>query len=142
MGWFSQDANNVATVGDIQDGVDFRRARNRGLGHNPRRDQLQVEMDFAASGRPSFRDVYLGVADLPYMATFASGTTRSGLDSSKSMSDDYITFIERSLPDAFAPARNWGLSTFDHFEGECGTWAIGAFRTDTDELGDDIGDAR
>ena len=41
MGWFSQDADNIATVGDIQDGVDFRRARNRGLGHNPRRDQLQ-----------------------------------------------------------------------------------------------------
>ncbi len=35
MGWFSQDANNVATVGDIQDGVDFRRAPDRSCWHNP-----------------------------------------------------------------------------------------------------------
>ena len=28
-----------------------------------------------------------------------------------------------------SPRPNWGLSTFDHFEGECGTWAIGAFRS-------------
>ena len=36
--------------------------------------------------------------------------------------------MERSLPNAFAPARNWGVSTFDYFEGEWGTWAFGAFR--------------
>ncbi len=45
------------------------------------------------------------------------------------------------MPDALVPARNWGVSTFDHFEGECGTWAIGAFRTGSDDFGDDVGDS-
>ncbi len=142
MGWFSQDANNVATVGDIQDGVDFRRARIAVSGTILDVTNYKIEMDFAASGRPSFRDVYLGVSDLPYVNNVRVGHYKEWFGLEQLTSDDYITFIERrSLPDAFAPARNWGLSTFDHFEGECGTWAIGAFRTDTDEFGDDIGDS-
>ena len=105
MGWFSQDANNIATVGDIQDGVDFRRARIAVSGTILDVTNYKIEMDFAASGRPSFRDVYVGVSDLPYVNNVRVGHYKEWFGLEQLTSDDYITFIERSLPDAFAPAR-------------------------------------
>ena len=94
-----------------------------------------------ALGRPSFTDVYWGISDLPYVNNFRAGHYKESFSLEELTSSNYITFMERSLPNAFAPARNWGVSTFDYFEGEWGTWALGAFRPGTDDFGDDIGDS-
>ena len=139
---FDQEPASVALNGDIQDGVDFRRARIGVEGTILEVTNYRIEMDFAASGRPSFTDVYLGVSELPYINNIRAGHYKEWYSLEELTSSNYITFMERSLPvQAFSPARNWGISTFDHFEGECGTWALGAFRPGTDDFGDDIGDA-
>jgi phosphate-selective porin OprO/OprP len=50
------------------------------------------------------------------------------------------TFMERSLADTFAPSRNLGAMIFDSSDDLNGTWALGTFRTGSDDFGDDVGD--
>jgi len=138
---FDQEPASTVLNGDIQDGADFRRARIGVDGTILEVTNYRIEMDFAGSARPSFTDVYLGVSDLPYINNIRAGHYKEPFSLEELTSSNYISFMERSLPNAFSPARNWGVSAFDHFEGEWGTWAVGAFRTDTDETGDDIGDS-
>ena len=71
-GWFSQDANNIVTMGDIQDGADFRRARLSAQGDVFDNVGYMIEFDFAFPGRPSFMDVWLDIRDTPV------GTVRFG----------------------------------------------------------------
>jgi hypothetical protein len=55
-GWFAQDAANIAAVGDIQDGADFRRARLAAVGNVIDNVAYMIEFDFAFPGRPTFMD--------------------------------------------------------------------------------------
>jgi phosphate-selective porin OprO/OprP len=141
MATFDQGPASQLLNTDIQDGVDFRRARIGIEGTILEITNYRIEMDFAGSGRPSYTDVYLGVSDLPYINNVRAGHYKEWFSLEQLTSANYVTFMERSLMDAFSPARNWGISTFDYFEGEWGTWGLGAFRPGTDDFGDDIGDA-
>ena len=49
--------------------------------------------------------------------------------------------MERSLVDTFAPARNMGVMTYGNTENELATWAIGTFRTNSDNIGNDSFDS-
>ena len=51
--YFHQDPWSCALVGDIQDGVGFRRARLQALGNVAEFTAYSIEMDFASAGRPS-----------------------------------------------------------------------------------------
>jgi len=51
------------------------------------------------------------------------------------------TFMERSLVDTFAPARNMGVMAFGWAESELSTWQIGTFRTNSDNVGNDSFDS-
>ena len=138
---FDQEPASRVLNGDIQDGADFRRARIGVDGTILDVTNYRIEMDFAGTGRPTFTDVYWGISELPYVNNVRAGHYKEPFSLEELTSSNYISFMERSLPNAFAPARNWGVSTFDYFEGEWGTWALGAFRPGTDDFGDDIGDA-
>jgi phosphate-selective porin OprO/OprP len=53
----------------------------------------------------------------------------------------WMTFMERSLIDeAFVPARNLGTMTWNTLFEERMSYAIGVFRTGSDEFADDVGD--
>jgi phosphate-selective porin OprO/OprP len=53
----------------------------------------------------------------------------------------YNTFMERSLADAFAPARNTGINAYNTLgEDERGTWSIGWFASGSDNFGDQFTD--
>ncbi len=54
-------------------------------------------------------------------------------------SSKHTTFLERSLPTAFAPGRNVGVQLSDR--GEKYSWALGAFH-ETDDSGRVVGDDR
>lgn len=146
---FDQDAVSRALVntidgagnGDLQDFAGFRRARIGVDGQMFEVSNYRIEMDFAGSGRPTFTDVYWGIQELPYVNNVRAGHFKEPFSLEQLTSSLYVTFMERSLADALVPARNWGVSTFDYFEGEWGTWATGVFRTGSDDFGDDIGDA-
>ncbi len=137
---FDQDPANIATVGDALNGVDFRRARIGVDGKILDIHSWRVEMDFAVTGRPGFTDVFWRVSDLPYVNNAQIGHYKEWFSLEELTGDDATTFMERALPNAFAPSRNWGVSLFDYFEGEEATWAVGAFKERSDAFGDQIGD--
>jgi len=140
-GWFSQDANNVATVGNVRNGTDFRRARLNAHGQAWDQVGYMAEFDFAFPGRPSFMDVYMDLQELPLLGKLRIGQWRQpfGMDGQTSVKE--LTFLERGLPFAFLPFRQIGVGFQDHAPGERMTWALSAFRFPTGRFGGNIGDS-
>lgn len=137
---FSQDANSLATLGNIQDGSAFRRARFGWLGEHEQYD-WRVEMDFALAGRPSFLDVFAGMRDVPLLGYARVGHFFEPFSLERLTPNRFVTFLERSLPDQpFAPARNLGAAALNTSENERLCWAYGVFRSNSNFWGDDAGD--
>ncbi|MGE0606898.1 MAG: OprO/OprP family phosphate-selective porin [Pirellulales bacterium] len=129
-GFFSQDANNVATLGDIQDGVGFRRARLQASGSVAEFTNFNLEMDFAIAGRPSFMDVWGEQTHLPYFGNVRIGQFRQPLCMDALTSVKQLEFLERSLPfQAFVPFRRVGIMAYDKSEDEMWTWAYSGYKT-------------
>ena len=137
---FNQDDASRLSVGDIENGEAFRRARIGMWGHyGP--SEYRLEVDFAQEGRPSFLDVYAGLNDLPLLGRVRVGHFLEPFSIDRVQSNRYLTFMERGLPSqAFSPGRNMGLMANNTWLGEGGTWGIGLFRTDSDVWGDAQGD--
>jgi phosphate-selective porin OprO/OprP len=139
--WLTQDAANLLTVGDAQDGVDFRRARLTARGEGFDVIEYAIGFDFALSGRPTFLDNFIAVRDLPYLGRVRIGHFFEPFSLERLTLNRYTTFMERSLADTFAPSRNVGIMAYDNWgEFDQGTWAIGWFRSNSDDLGRDFGD--
>jgi phosphate-selective porin OprO/OprP len=129
-GDFSQDPTNKATLGDIQNGVGFRRARLAGAGNLTEFNPYYLEMDFANAGRPSFFDVWGEQQQLPFLGNVRIGNFRipTSMDSWNSVRQ--LWFLERSLPfQAFDPFRRVGAMAYDKSDDEMWTWAYGIYRT-------------
>ena len=148
-GYFSQDANSRATLGDIQDGTGFRRTRLQALGKVAEFTNYSIEMDFATAGRPSFMDVWGEQTHLPYLGNLRIGHFRQPTSMDGLTSIRQLDFLERSLPfQAFDPFRRTGIMAYDKLDNEMTTWAYSVYRTgafnnapvgDT-RYGTDIGD--
>jgi phosphate-selective porin OprO/OprP len=125
--WFGQDDASLATVGDVPDVVDFRRARFTARGEAFDVVEYAIGFDFALAGRPSFFDVFVGVHDLPYLDTVRVGHYFEPFSLERVTQNRYNTFMERSPADAFAPARNnTGITTYQMIgDDDRGTWALG-----------------
>ncbi len=137
--FFSQDAANRQAVGNIPDGAVFRRARFGFLGRYGAAD-YRVEMDFALSGRPSFLDVFAGL-DVPEIGRLRVGHFFEPFSLERYTPNRFMTLLERSLFDqAFVPARNLGILLNHANDAETSTWAVGGFRTDSDNDGDSVGE--
>lgn len=136
---FSQSALNKATLGNIENGVDMRRARLGAVGTVYDTISYRIDMEFADSGRPSFLDAWVGAQGLP-VGNLRIGhfTEPTGLE--RQTSNRFMTFMERSLVDQFSPVRNVGIMAWNHAHDQNLTWAYGFFRTGSDEFGDDTGD--
>lgn len=148
-GLFGQDAANRATLGDIQDGVGFRRARLQAVGNVTEFTTYSIEMDFATAGRPSFMDVWGEQQQLPWLGNLRIGHYRQPTTMDSLTSIRQLEFLERSLPfQAFDPFRRVGLMAYDKSTNEMWSWAYGVYRTggfNNAPLGDsrfanDIGD--
>ena len=138
--WFSQDAKNLLSVGDAEDGADFRRARLAGAGKVTDNVSYMLEMDFAFPGRPSFMDVWLQVDDLIRVGQIRIGQFREPVGMTGQTSVKELTFIERPLTFAFLPFRQIGIMAFDSVLDERATWAVSVFRFPTDAYGENGGD--
>ena len=136
-----QDAANRATVGDANDVFGFRRARLTANGEAFEVVTYAIGFDFALEGRPSFLDNWIAVRDLPVVGNFRVGRFFEPFSLERYTQNRYNTFLERSLADAFAPARNLGMMVHDTVGVEQrGTWAVGWFRSDTDDFGNSFSD--
>ena len=139
--WFSQSEENMAAVGDIEDGVYFRRVRFGADASAFGVTQYRLDLEMGDEGRPSIFDAYGRVTDLPILGNVQMGHFREPFSLEAQTSSNWYTFIERGLPTTFDPSRNWGIMTFNHNEAQTMTWAVGAFREDADAFGSDIGDS-
>lgn len=141
--YFSQDANSRAALGDIDDALDFRRARLYGQGEAFEVFNYAMGFDFAQgtanNGRPAFVDNYVGVTDLPVIQNLRVGHFFEPFSLERNTSNRNVMFLERSLPDAFAPSRNVGMMTFGESEDRLFYYAVGTFHN-SDNFGDDEGD--
>jgi phosphate-selective porin OprO/OprP len=136
---FSQDPASRAAVGDLEDGSDYRRARLGAQGQAFQVTEYMFEMDFAG-GDIRFTDVFVQVIELPILGSARAGHYYEPFSLEQLTSDNYITFLERSLANSLSTDRNWGLASFNHNEEETVTWGYGVFRTGSDDAGEDVGD--
>jgi phosphate-selective porin OprO/OprP len=131
-GLFSQDANSRATLGDIQDGIGFRRARLQALGNVAEFTRYSVEFDFAIAGRPSFLDVWGEQGNIPFFGNIRIGHFRQPTTMDALTSIRHLEFLERNADfQALDPFRRTGIMAWRVAEDELGTIAYSAYATGT-----------
>jgi phosphate-selective porin OprO/OprP len=131
---FTESRAMKEEFGAFQNGAELRRARFQIDGLIYGRIEYQIEYDFA-TGEAEPKDVYIGVVDIPYAGNLVLGHFKEPFSLEEVTSDNYIAFMERALPNAFAPSRNMGLMLMNAPLEERMTWAVGAFHGNTDALG-------
>jgi phosphate-selective porin len=103
------ESDDLETVlGDTQAGEMFRRAylSLSGIVYND--FEFMAEYDFAG-GAANFRDVYLGMNNIPVVGQLKIGHFKEPFSLEELTSDNNMTFIERSIMNAFSPSRNTGV---------------------------------
>jgi phosphate-selective porin OprO and OprP len=124
--------------GEFEDGTQFRRARLSLSGLMHRKVEFKAQFDFA-TGNAVFRDVYGGIRQLPGVGNLRFGQFKEPFGLEEQTSSNFITFVERSLTNAFVPSRHTGVMIHDREANERISWAIGVFR-DTNDFGISTGD--
>ena len=126
--------------GGTQTGVEFRRARLFAEGTIYDRFLFKAEYEFASGGGTvGLTDVYVGLTKIPLLGTARVGHFREAYSLEALTSSKYLTFMERSLMNAFDPARNTGIGIQNTEFEERMMWRIGAFRGDTNDVGKGFG---
>lgn len=135
--WSSEDDSIKSNVGEQEDGVEFRRARIYFSGLIYDNVEYKLQLDFEG-GDADFKDAYLALTDFP-LGTLQMGHFKEPFSLEELTSSKYITFLERALPNVFAPSRNTGFMLHHVASDERMTAAVGLFR-DTDDYGDSTDD--
>lgn len=133
-----QDDLHRATYGDGLNRTRFKTIRIGVEGDVYENVSYKFEIAFmekeANTDRPVAKDVYLEIKDQAYFNTTRIGHFKEPYSLDQLTSNRFITFMERSLADVFAPGRNMGLMMYDHvFEDETLSWYTGIFRPEIDD---------
>ncbi len=139
--YFGQGPESRNDVGDLQDGAQFRRLRIGARGTICEVLEYSLGVDFALANQPSYLDNYIECRQLPWVQNIRVGHYFEPFSLERVTQNRNNTFMERSLVDTFAPARNMGAMTYGNTESELATWAIGTFRTNSDNTGNDTFDS-
>ena len=121
----------------IGDGTEFRRARLYMEGEIYKNIKYKAQYDFAGQDA-DFKDVYIELKKIPTLGDFKIGHFKGPFSLEELTSSKYITFMERSLPNVFAPSRNTGFQLKNAFAEKRVTAAVGVFR-DVGDSGDGFG---
>ncbi len=78
-----------------------------------------------------FRGVYVGMKNIPYIGKITVGQFKEPFSLEELTSSNYITFLERGLPNVFAPGYRWGAAINNSWFDDRVTFGIGAFRNST-----------
>ncbi len=136
--YFGQSVGNRNALGDIQDGVGFRRARLAATGNITENGSYLMEYDMA-QGQARFVDVWGQVKDTP-LGTMRIGRYRQPYGMTELTGIREIPFLERPTPFALSPFRQTGIMFSDTAFEESLTWAVSGFRTFSDNFGNVYGD--
>jgi phosphate-selective porin OprO/OprP len=141
-------------TGEFADGAYFRRARLRIDGTMYQHFEWVVEFDFANDiendtssssqtvGSPSFKDVWFGVNDLPYVGTVRVGWMREPIGFDHLTSTRWLNFMERSPGFDSLQLHSPGILVLDWTTNERFTWAFGFFHAQNDNFGFGVGDGQ
>ncbi len=118
---------------DSPSGFEARRLRLATSGEvgGPIRILYKLQIDFAGA-KVKLADAFVGLKKLPYLGTLQFGQQKEPFSLEELTSDDYITFLERSLPNAFGPDRQIGVRIANHGLGERATYSLGLFTRTAD----------
>lgn len=130
--WTSED-DDLETVDEAESGFELRRARMAVGGTIYEDFEFMTEYDFV-EGESAFKDVYLGAKNIPYVGTLRVGHFKEYGSLDEITSDNDTLFIERALPNIFAPSRNTGVGMQNAFFDKRMTAGVGVFR-DSDDFG-------
>ncbi|MFZ5830374.1 MAG: OprO/OprP family phosphate-selective porin [Planctomycetota bacterium] len=147
---FGQNQLSRDTFGDAQDATYFRTARFFAEGEGFDVMFYKAEFDFAGRadfttssalddpldhthtvsgvGQVLWKDVYIGIKELPILGSVRAGHFKEPLSLEQLTSSRFITFMERSLADTLVPGRNVGVMAMRVADSENATFAIGAFQ--------------
>jgi len=139
--YFGQGPASRAAVGDLQDGAQFRRLRIGARGTAFEVFEYSFGVDFALANQPSYLDNYIEWKQLPWVQNIRVGHYFEPFSLERVTQNRNNTFMERSLVDTFAPARNMGVMAYGTLFDDRTTWAIGTFRTNSDNTGNDSFDS-
>lgn len=115
--------------GPLEEANEVRRARLFVQGTLYENVEFKAEYDFAG-GSATFDDLYVGLVKTP-VGGIRLGHFKEPFSLDRLTGGNYLPFLERSLTDVFAPARNVGIMLHNH-RGDRLTWALGAFRESDD----------
>jgi phosphate-selective porin OprO and OprP len=135
----SQNLQSEFDIDSFQSGVEFRRARLYTEGVIYKDFGWKFEYDFADQ---AFKDVYFEVNHVPYVEQVRLGFFKEPLSFEELTSDNFTTFMERGLPNAFSPSRKTGFQTQMNFLDNRIYWAAGGFNGASNNLGKAFGDAQ
>ncbi|MFQ5481573.1 MAG: OprO/OprP family phosphate-selective porin [Nitrospinaceae bacterium] len=150
-----QNFLNNPNFGNLESGAEFRRARIFIAGSMWNTIKWKAQYDFAgptdvtakagactltntaagstcttANGvtteEPSFKDVYIQLVRIPFLENIRIGHFKEPWSLEEQTSSKYITFMERSLMNAFSNGRSLGVATFNNWNKRL-TWNVGVF---------------
>ncbi len=126
-GWMKEDSGvESSSIGDLADGTEFRTARMYMSGSIYENIDYKLQFDFAKTDN-EFKDVYFGIRDFPF-GYLKMGHFKEPFGLEELTSSRFITFMERSLANAFVPGRNTGFMLSSTALNNRATWAAGIFR--------------
>ncbi len=125
--FFFQEDTVAKTFGNLNNGVEFRRARffNSGQIYNNVKYQLQLEF---AGGDIAFKDVFIEFTKLPGVGNFRVGHFKEPFRLDVMTSSKYMQFMERSFHVDFFADRNSGFLFYNSYNDQRFAWQAGIFR--------------
>ncbi len=132
-GWFDEDQAVSDTVNNglaLEDSIDFRRARLCISGSCADRLIFKADYDFVkvTENFRNFRDLYVGVRDLPVAGTLRFGSVKEPMGLEQQASTNHVVFTERSLAFFLLPLRNRGIVNQADLLNQRMTWSAGLYR--------------
>jgi len=134
-GWIAQDEANKEAVGNVDASTGLRRVRLRVDGNVKEDTRYVIDLDFAASGHPSFRNVMLQFSDIPTFQNLDFGYFKQPFGMDGLTSGRELLMLERQLPFALAPFRQIGIATHGLNDNETVGWNVSTYRFPTDSFG-------
>lgn len=126
--YIDQSGMLPSIFGPEHDTGEFRRARIRLEGTLYGQFDYRMEFDFAGDGSGKFTDVWMQLADIPYLGALKLGHFREPAGLDEQTSDNYSTFTERNMATALLPGRNLGMMVYNGVFDQRLTWAFGIFK--------------
>jgi len=130
--------DNLKDVFSQGTGTEFRRARIFFEGTLYEQLFFKAQYDFA-DGDTDFNDVYVGLKGLGWLGQMQVGHAKEPFSLEQMTSSKYLTFMERSLANAFVPGRNTGFAAQNTLLEKKLLWQVGAYRN-ADDFGDGFSD--